>query len=180
MLYIATKRPLWTAFRTSSFFFLTAGIVGVAMVIVAMQWAQVDSNFVTSLFGSQTQPSSAGVSAAVVVLAKALLVFTVCKLAIEGSIFGHLWSVQFTPPRHAAQLMVGELRWTTIIRFSLLFAGGLALPLLFLANTQATNAALTGAILMTFAGVMLLVGELMERYLFFAVSVARRMPGAPN
>ena len=76
--------------------------------------------------------------------------------------------------------MLGELRWTTIIRFSLLLVGGLVLPLLFLANAQATDAAWSGAILMTFSCVMLLAGELMERYLFFAVSVARRMPGAPN
>lgn len=180
MLYIATKRPLWTAFRTTSFFFLTAAIVGVATVMLALQWAQVDSDFVTTLFGPLTPVSSASIAAAVVVLAKALMVFSVCKLAIEGSLFAHLWSVQFTPPRHAAQLMMGELRWTTIVRFSLLVAGGLLLPLLFLINAQATDATQAGAMLMTFSCLMLLVGELLERYLFFAVSVARRMPGAPN
>jgi len=180
MLYIATKRPLWTAFRTTSFFFLTAGIVGVATVMLALQWGQVDSDFVVTLFGPLTPDSSVGIGAAVVVLAKALMVFSVCKLAIEGSIFAHLWSVQFTPPRHAAQLLVGELRWTTIIRFALLVAGGLLMPLLFLINAQATDAMQAGAMLMTFSCLMLLGGELLERYLFFAVSVARRMPGAPN
>ena len=180
MLYIVTKRPLWTAFRTTSFFFLTGAIVGTAAVALALQWAQVDSDIVSTIFGPLTQASSTGIAAAVVVLAKALMVFTVCKLAIEGSIFTHLWSVQFTPPRHAAKLMLGDLRWTTIIRFSLLVVGGLLLPMLFLINAQTTDAAQSGAMLMTFSCVMLAIGEMMERYLFFAVSVARRMPGAPN
>ncbi len=180
MLYIATKRPLWTAFRTSSFFFLTGAIVGIATVMLAMQWALVDSKSSAWLFGSITESGSFDIAAALNVLAQALMLFTVCKLAIEGSIFGNLWSVQFTPQRHAASLMAGELRWTLIIRFALLVSGGLLLPSLFLANAQATDAAGSGAVLMTFSAVMLLVGELFERYMFFAVSVARRMPGAPN
>ena len=178
MLYIATKRPLWTAFRTSSLFFLTAAIVGVSTVLLAMQWVQVNGNWLWGSLGD----NSVEVTDAVTVLTKALMVFVVCKLAIEGSIFGHLWSVQFTPPRHAAQLLVGELQWTTVIRFALLIIGGLLIPILFLLNSEAAGAdvARSGAVLMTLSSGLLLVGELYERYMFFAVSVARRMPGAPN
>jgi len=38
MLYIVTKRPLWTGFRTTSLFFLTAGILGTATSLFAIDW----------------------------------------------------------------------------------------------------------------------------------------------
>jgi len=58
----------------------------------------------------------------------------------------------------------------------LAIVGGLIFPTLYWLTIS--SGALT-----TLAGVgllMLLLAELIERYLFFAISVARRMPGAPN
>lgn len=164
MLYIVTKRPLWSGFRTSSLFFLTAAILGIAGVVLGL--------IATALFVSESG-SSASLVQLSINLSKALMVFVLIKLAIEGSIFSHFRSVRFTPHRHAVNLMLGEMRWPTIIRYSLLVVGGLFLPLMFIAAGSSFALAIIG---LTF----LLVAELLERYLFFAVSVARRMPGAPN
>ena len=164
MLYIVTKRPLWSGFRTSSLFFLTAAILGTAAVIVG-------------LIGTSTYVAESGFSSELtqlsIVLAKVLMVFVIVKLAIEGSIFSHFRSVRFTPHRHAVNLMLGEMRWPTILRYGFLVVGGIGLPLLFIAGGGSFVLAIIG---LTFV----LIAELIERYLFFAVSVARRMPGAPN
>ena len=101
------------------------------------------------------------------------MVFVIVKLAIEGSIFSHFRSVRFTPHRHTVNLMLGEMRWPTILRYGFLVVGGIGLPLLFIAGGGSFVLAIIGLALV-------LIAELIERYLFFAVSVARRMPGAPN
>jgi Fe-S-cluster-containing dehydrogenase component len=174
MLYIVTKRPLWSGFRTSSLFFLTAAILGTASVVVGLV---ATSMFVTeSGFSSQLIQISMGLS-------KVLMVFVILKLAIEGSIFRHLRSKQFTPHHHAANLMVGQMRWPTIMRYGLLVVGGLLLPLMFVAagNQSLSSESAGGVFAIAVIGLTLvLIAELLERYLFFAVSVARRMPGAPN
>ena len=79
--------------------------------------------------------------------------------------------------------MVGDMKWPTLIRFGLGAMAGIILPLLLLVETSGSGAeVLPGrvAVLAMVIALTLLVAELIERYLFFSVSVARRMPGAPN
>lgn len=185
MLYIVTKRPLWTGFRTSSLFFLTAGILGTATVAAAISFLASDSSWAVWLTPQTPFSDAVTLNAACVLLAKAVVVFVVVKLLIEASIFTHLKSYQFTPWRHAARLMIGDMRWTTATRYVLAIAGGIVVPLLFLSEFPGVASDQTQSFagswkLMGVSLVMLLIAELMERYLFFAVSVARRMPGAPN
>ena len=179
MLYIVTKRPLWTAFRTSSHFFLSAAVLGTAFAIAVLPW--VADGWI--LQDAPTASNAQTLSAAMAGLSKLLIVFVVIKLVIEASVFTHLKSLQFTPWRHAANLMVGDMKWPTLIRFGLGVMAGIILPLLLFVETSGLDAtALPGrvTVLAMVIALTLLVAELMERYLFFSVSVARRMPGAPN
>ncbi len=209
MLYIVTKRPLWTAFRTNSLFFLTSGILGTATVAfgiafltsdlpLAIWLAPVSTDLApfVSAIPDAVAPTSAFADATTintvnVWLAEAIILLVVVKLCVEGSVFGHLRSLQFTPWQHAAKLMVGDLRWLTVTRYGLAIAGGIVIPLLFLSefsadafqsipNESGVQIAVSDWKLMGAGLMLLLMAELIERYLFFAVSVARRMPGAPN
>lgn len=194
MLYIVTKRPLWTGFRTNSLFFLTAAVLGSATVAFAISFLTGESSLANLLLPTETssvdsnvtQTTSASISAAagsLSWLAKAVIALIMIKLAIESSIFRHLNSHQFTPWRHAAKLMANEMRWITLARFSFAIAGGIFVPLLFLLKFSQDSAGTPASdqwMLLGAGLVMLLIGELIERYLFFAVAVARRMPGAPN
>ena len=179
MLYIVTKRPLWTAFRTSSHFFLSGAVLGTAFVIAVLPW--VADGWV--LQDTPTAANGQTVGSAMAGLSKLLIVFVVIKLIIEASVFTHLKSLQFTPWRHAANLMVGDMKWQVLIRFGLGVMAGIVLPLLLLVETSGSEATtLPGrvTVLAMAIALTLLVAELLERYLFFSVSVARRMPGAPN
>jgi hypothetical protein len=179
MLYIVTKRPLWTAFRTSSHFFLSGAVLGTAFAIAVLPW--VADGWVLQEEATATNGPTIG--AALAALSKLLIVFVVIKLVIEASVFSHLKSFQFTPWRHAANLMVGDMKWPTLIRFGLGLLAGVILPLLLLLETSGLDTSTLPSRVSVLAIVMaltLLVAELLERYLFFSVSVARRMPGAPN
>ena len=175
-LYIVTQRPLWTGFRTTSLFFLTAGILGVAAVLFSIDGLTCDWPTSARLVPRGSEFRQSTLDSAGTILCQGLILMVVVKLTIEASILVHLKSFQFTPHRHAAQLMLGDLRGVTVLRFGLGIAGGLVVPALYwgqISNGGSLALALSSL-------VMLLAAELIERYLFFAVSVARRMPGAPN
>lgn len=180
MLYIVTKRPLWTSFRTNSLFFLTAAVLGTVSVLAATHWLASDTS-IGRLLGTETAFTDVVTLNGIgTFLAKALILFVIAKLCIEVSLLTNLASYQYTPQRHAARLMTGDLRRITIVRFGLGLAGGVLIPILFLIEPVAGDVSDLPLAMLTIAFAMLLVAELMERYLFFATSVARRMPGAPN
>ena len=157
-LYIVTGRPLWTAARTYGLFFLTAATLGLSA-----------GQLMIAIFDS----SSSGIAAMVSI---GLIIATVCKLAIESKLLRHRNSNASTPQSLAAGLLLNQMRTPTLSRFVLGIAAGVLLPIAILV-TAGTAASMAIA----FASLTcLFLGELAERYLFFAVSVARRMPGAPN
>ena len=186
MLYIVTKRPLWTAFRTSSLFFLTSAILGPATVAFAISFLASGPSWAKILTPESPFADAATLNSACSMLAIAVLVFVAIKLAIEASIFTHLKSTEFTPWRHAAKLMANDLRWTTATRYILAVIGGVVFPLIYLLQISFGGVGESGQVfggnwvLMGIGLVILIAAELIERYLFFSVSVARRMPGAPN
>ena len=186
MLYIITKRPLWTALRTNVLFFLTSAILGTATVAVAISFLASDSSLAKMITPESPFVDAATLNAACSMLAAAVMLFVVIKIAYEASIFSHLKSTDFTPWFHAAKLMSGDLKWTTATRYLLAVVGGVIIPLIFLlqisfGGADGTIEAFGGNwILMGVGLIVLVAAELVERYLFFAVSVARRMPGAPN
>jgi hypothetical protein len=109
-----------------------------------------------------------------------LIAVTAAKFLAEVLVFSWLSARTFTPLRRTALLMTGALARVTFWRFVVGIAGGIALPALILIASG--SAAPSPFVLAAAAGVILalnFVGELLERYLFFAAVVAPKMPGAP-
>lgn len=152
MLYVVTGRPFWGSSRTHSLFFLSAFVTGAAATLLILG----SSN-------PEFQMFAAGV----------LLVATTLKLVVESKVLFALKDTESTPEKLAASLIVVEQKNPALVRIALALVGGIVIPLLVFGgvNSMAVCALCLGCVL---------AGELLERYLFFAVCVARRMPGAPN
>ncbi len=157
-LYIVTGRPLWTVTRTNGLFFLTATVLGLS-----------SSALLVSLF-PETSPTAA------TLLVVGLILATTIKLVLEGTLLGHGKTPESTPWKLAADLLWSRKRTQTLLRFALGIVGGIILPITILLTNSGPVVVAVAALSLA----CLFVGELIERYLFFAVSVARRMPGAPN
>lgn len=113
-------------------------------------------------------------------LCQSVMVVAGCKLLFEAAIFRHLRSKQTTSMKRSAMLMTGELANATMARFACGFLGGVWMPgfLLFggsLADGSSNEIFLVIVVAALF--VACLIGELLERYLFFSAVVAPRMPG---
>jgi formate dehydrogenase iron-sulfur subunit len=157
MVYVATKREQWSAAHTGLKFFGSTVLLGGASVVVV------------SVF---TLPAGAFPGTASIMW----LVFgaAVIKLCFEGQELSNARNLRQSALKRMAIVMLGELRQTTALRFALLLAGGLLLPLL-IATSHFDAAALRPAALATW--LLLVAGELTERYLFFRAAPASRMPG---
>jgi DMSO reductase anchor subunit len=161
MIYHVVKRPSWHLARTLPKFLLTAILLGSAATLVVLTWS--------APFGSVPAASRDA-------LCRAMLYASLAKLALEALALSALRDRQLTPLRRSALLMTGPLANTTLARFAAGLFGGVVLPLLLvtpdvIAAPGMTIAAATAALLACLAG------ELAERYLFFAATVAPKMPG---
>ena len=171
MVYIATKRPLWTMARTGGLFYLSTAVTGTIATVAA---AMVLGKFTGTSFVEM-------LPTAINLLLLATVVCTGLKLALQRSLIGHQNDSTFTPEKHAATLLMGDMKWQSHMQVGLLIAGGIVAPLLILVlqMLMPLEATLLAAIAVT-GTLLVLTGEFFERFLFFAVAVARRMPGAPN
>ena len=174
MIYVDTQREFWRAGFTVFKFFGTAAVLGLPTAALISLGA-------TALAGEAA--IAATMSRVVTPLCQALLVLSIGKLLFECLIFLQLQERRHTPLKRTALLMKDELGLTTIQRFFFGVVGGLLLPGLVVAYPpQATGAGFSAvfvALAMSFSLASLLLGELIERYLFFAAVVAPRMPGGP-
>ena len=148
MIYVDTQREFWRASQCFGKFFSTTLLLGTATVLV-----------ITNLVSWP--------------LVTVLLVATVVKLAFEHRIFHQLVDVDaltLTSLNKTARLMTDELGLAARLRVACGLMGGVVLPLFLLVNHAAAGLA---------AGVMALciVGELLERYLFFTAVAPAKMPG---
>jgi Fe-S-cluster-containing dehydrogenase component/DMSO reductase anchor subunit len=150
-IYHATRRAWWTASITGFKFFLTAAVLGLATTIVT----------------SSAYRDRSGVAAT---LSCAVALVSMLKAAGEATLFLHLGDKRHTALKRSALLAANDLRGWSVARFAALALGGIALPL---ANAQRGSLGLAIASL-----VVLAVGELAERTLFFAASSSPGMPGA--
>ena len=173
MIYVDTRRPLWTLGRTTADFLLTSLILGIPVaLLVSLIAAAVTEDLTVTAVMTEYGHS----------LCRLLIAVSLTKLLLEASIFSQLRLRQNTPRRRTALLLSGALSMTTLRRYFFGFIGGLALPLILLG--EATIAAdgyhpiFVGVATLLVLG-LLTAGELLQRYLFFAASVAPRMPGAP-
>jgi hypothetical protein len=155
-------------------FFLTAAVLGLPIVLllflIAAAWSEpLTIDHVMSKFGAA--------------LCVALATATAVKLVAEGSIFLSLAAKQFTPLKRTALLMSGELGPMTLQRFAVGFAGGVLLPAVlawpYFEQSAHGHSPLFVVSAVSFSMVLLLIGESLERYMFFAAVVAPKMPGAP-
>jgi DMSO reductase anchor subunit/ferredoxin len=150
-IYHATRRAWWTASITGFKFFLTAAVLGLATTIV-------------------TSSAHRDRSGAAATLSYAVALVSMLKAAGEATLFLHLGDKRHTALKRSALLAANDLRGWSVARFAALALGGIALPL---ANAQRGSLGLAIASL-----VVLAVGELAERTLFFAASSSPGMPGA--
>lgn len=174
MIYVDTRRPFWNATATTFKFYATALVLGLptalgASLLAALLVEGLSARAVVAAFGRP--------------MCLALVACAALKLLCEASVLRHLRSRHHTPLKRTAILMTGELARVAVGRFALGFAGGVVLPaLLWRALAAGDLAALQRGGLLVGVAVslaMLLVGELMERYLFFTAVAAPKMPGAP-
>jgi formate dehydrogenase iron-sulfur subunit len=151
MVYVVTGRTWWRARTVAPKFFLSAASGGGAAVLL-----------VSSLVGADVRP-----------IARVVLIGAILKLAIESSLFLHLFSKTKTDLRRTALLLTRDLASSTGWRFLCGALGGLVLPLLVLAaDRPLMRGALAGTAL-----ICIIAGELIERSQFFRALVSPRMPG---
>jgi hypothetical protein len=115
-------------------------------------------------------------------LCRLLVLVVAFKLTLELSFLVHLRDSQHTLRKRTALLLSGDLKKTTTRRFMFALVGGMALPLLLLNLSDIAADYYQQLLVVSTAMLMiacLLIGELHERYLFFAASVSAKMPGAP-
>jgi formate dehydrogenase iron-sulfur subunit len=170
MIYVFTQRECWNFVRVAVRFTLTSALLGVAAV-----WLSI-------LAATLLRPSPALaqlVATTAPLLCETLLVIAAAKLLWDAAIFHHLLSRRMTSLKRSAILMINDLSNFTLARFATGILGGLLMPAFLLRHSA--NAALPQFIVASgLLFVACLVGELLERYLFFAACAAPRMPGGPR
>lgn len=176
MIYAKTRRPFWNGPRTGATFFLTGAVLGspVALLVSLAACYASDGLSAHQIMVDYGQS-----------LCRWLVVAVVAKLALEASVFLRLRRREHTPMKRTALLLTGELSMTTLLRYFFGIVGGVLLPLTLLSpSAGAAGAAgfdpLFLGLVVSLITASLLIGELMERYTFFAASFAPKMPGAPG
>ena len=148
MIYVDTQREFWRASQCFGKFFGTTLLLGAATVLATTN--------------AVSWP-----------LIAVLLITTAVKLAFENRIFHQLVDLDtltLTSLNKTARLMTDELGLAARGRVACGILGGLILPLLFAMNP-------TGAGWATGALSLCVMGELLERYLFFTAVAPAKMPG---
>lgn len=173
MIYHCTQRPFWIGPRTFLKFSLTTLWLGLSTVLTV-------SLLAASAFQTSSIPQLMATYGGAICLA--LIVVATAKLLYEVSLFGHLFSKQATPLNRSARLMAGELSVWTRLRFFCGIVGGVVLPAVLLNQTWATTSNAMGSTtvigLCLASFVLSVIGEFVERTLFFTAAVAMRMPGS--
>jgi formate dehydrogenase iron-sulfur subunit len=163
MIYAATRRRQWPLPSVAFKFFGTSALLGAATLLLVAEtsalWSAVTA-------GGLWRP----------VLTNALLLMlpicAVLKLLFEATQLRHLRGKEHTVEKRVAILMVRDLAGVTQLRFLLTAVGGILLPLI----ARPWGMLGPGGALAIF--LLLVVGELCERYLFFTTAPPSRMPGS--
>ncbi len=170
MIYVFTRRELWSFERTVLRFMLTTAVLGVATTWLFLMLVQ-------RLVG----PEAAGALMFVVgpMLTKSLIIAATLKLGFDSLTLRALADQRLTSLKRTALLVTGVLSPIAMARAGLGILGGVALPMLVLNALNSGQAPdLTIGVSVVLAWIACLGGELLERYLFFAAVAAPRMPGS--
>ena len=161
MIYQDTRRTFWRTTMTSLKFVGTTALLGPATILFSM--------LSQSIFAPAIAPQTL-FHQIVHLLCGFIAAATTAKLLWELTVFTHLNDTDWTNMKRTAILMCGELKRATIARFASGALGGVVLPVAGLLGTL--NAG-TAAGILAFS----LLGELLERYLFFSAVIPPKMPG---
>lgn len=173
MIYHSTRRPTWVASRTMLRFLGTSLWLGLATVMLS-----------TLIGAGIADPSGRTIVATTAVgfhrLGPALIGVATMKLLLEASDFMALLHRHQTPARRLATLAIGQLVSITSSRFAAGFLGGIVLPCVLWQAVDSTHppTAIQCLVLTIAIFAMSVIGEFLERTLFFQTAVAPRMPGA--
>jgi Fe-S-cluster-containing dehydrogenase component/DMSO reductase anchor subunit len=171
MIYVVTGREFWSFRATAAKFAMTSAELGISAT-----WLSI---LIFELFNSSaTMPLSQQAGAP---LLPSLVIVSALKLTMEASLLRHLLSRRRSPLKRSAMLLVGPLSASTFGRFACGILGGIAMPLFILNDLKTVEnhgTFLVISVAMLF--VACLVGELLERYQFFAACASARMPGRLN
>ncbi|HVJ16522.1 MAG TPA: DmsC/YnfH family molybdoenzyme membrane anchor subunit [Polyangiaceae bacterium] len=155
MVYSATKRAHWRGSLTGLRFFSTTILLGAA-----------------SCYAVASATSPGGFAHAKALLAL-VMGAAACKLLFEASLLFARRGRQHTVEKRMALLLTRELGMLSFFRFACGIGGGAVIPwVLFTAAHGTSLVGLASAMVL-----LLLAGELSERYSFFAAAPASRMPG---
>lgn len=173
MVYASTNRPYWNWTRTTVRFLLSAAWLGLPVSLLlgclGSSFAMADGVVAAMLSYGRT-------------LCGVLVIVAAAKLVFEAAVFTHLFSRTLTPLKRTALLMRGDLRFMTARRFLAGVFGGILLPSFLWLRYEGTPTLSPAATVLGIIGVFLLsiVGELLERYLFFSAVMAPKMPGTSS
>ncbi len=176
MIYVFTQRECWSPLRVAVRFVLTGALLGIAAT-----WLSI---LVTTVV-TPSELSADLVVEYVPTLCRTLIVVALVKLVWEAAIFRHLLFRRNTPLRRSALLLSRDLSSLTLARFALGLLGGVLMPAMLLGQNSTMSSELisseSGQVQFVLTAGLLfaacLIGELLERYLFFAACAAPRMPG---
>jgi len=174
MIYIDTRRAFWSPTFTVAKFLGTCLVLGIPIaLLISLVSAAFSPEFtaaqILATYGRR--------------LCQLLIVVAAAKLLFESLIFGSLRSKRHTPLKRTALLLTGDLGMPTTARYFFGILGGIALPLVLLgekhlAPVHGFHPLFIGLAVSLVTG-LCLVGEFLERYLFFTAVVAPKMPGTP-
>ena len=173
MIYAVTGREFWSFGLTATKFTLTSVLLGIATT-----WYSV---LLFSVFVDDPSAQPAAQWSIVLLgprLLRVLMVVASAKLLLEASLFRYLFVRRNSPLKRSARLLVGPLSSSALARFGCGLLGGLVMPILVLwEQSEQTH---VRAFLLIPASMLLaacFIGEILERYQFFAACSAPRMPG---
>ncbi|QDT42892.1 Anaerobic dimethyl sulfoxide reductase chain B [Gimesia alba] len=168
MIYVFTKREFWSIELTAIKFSLTAILLGIASTWLTLFILDMKNN---------SPESNRLMAEAGPLLSKALIITTLIKLVFEASIFRYLLRRQNSQLKRSALLMSGELSNVTLARFACGILGGILMPAFLLNHQTEPLPNITLCIIVSILFIACLIGEFLERYLFFSAVAAPRMPG---
>jgi DMSO reductase anchor subunit len=176
MIYARTGRPFWSLHRTGTKFLLSCAVLGLPIALLVSLAASVWRTDLTAPEVMQQYGQQ---------LCSWIIVVTAAKLLFESAVFTELRRRQFTPMKRTAVLLADNLGQTTMLRYFFGIIGGLLLPAILLSERATLDGTagfhplfLCTIVFLIFA--TLLIGEFLERTLFFAASASAKMPGAAS
>jgi len=165
MLYQVTHREWWGGGRTTFRFFLTAGVLGTAVTSL------------TYAVAARLLGSSLAVNDTIRTLCWLLIGLSSVKLLGEATVLLHLYDSKLGELKRTALLLRGQLVKPFVARLAAGGLGGVLLPLLLLGSMAELGS--TGhLVFLSLSFALALLGELLERTLFFRALSAPKMPGA--